>query len=311
MHLSHILHPEIALGRRGPADFVELYRETIGHLHKNERGTYVSKDISPLGLEILKRHEVVRTKVTDHLDFRMLDHLFLVQKFCKEKAPVYYVPETFASALSKVDRGLAFKFLPEEFFGFIALPKNGFSVRSGGETHQINGGYIYIGSGPSKDLPPSFPIGVRYVMISLTSDEKFFGIMLPLEDGKTLNECLESKSTDDAELIKTQEAQDSLLIHKILLNAVLFIHHESKDVLLLRPTSNRTGKAKKDVIAGNQGNTNACTIPVKLLNFSFHQKRQYLVDSTVVSGHFRWQPYGKELSQLKLIWINEHERSYK
>ena len=49
--------------------------------------------------------------------------------------------------------------------------------------------------------------------------------------------------------------------------------------------------------------------PVVRVGYGFHH-RAWHVDSTMVSGHFRWQPYGPGMSKVKLIWIDEHERKY-
>lgn len=50
--------------------------------------------------------------------------------------------------------------------------------------------------------------------------------------------------------------------------------------------------------------------PIIRVGYGFHN-REYHVDSALVSGHFRWQPYGPQLSQVKLIWIDEHTRNYR
>jgi hypothetical protein len=55
---------------------------------------------------------------------------------------------------------------------------------------------------------------------------------------------------------------------------------------------------------------NHCPFTVLNLGYGFHERHRH-VDSTMVTGHFRWQPYGQKLSKVKLIWIEAHERSYK
>jgi len=51
--------------------------------------------------------------------------------------------------------------------------------------------------------------------------------------------------------------------------------------------------------------------PYEVINvgYSFHGRR-YHIDGTTVAGHFRWQPCGPVKSEVRLIWIDEHERKY-
>lgn len=51
------------------------------------------------------------------------------------------------------------------------------------------------------------------------------------------------------------------------------------------------------------------TIPIQLINWSFHG-RSYSKEQTTVSPHFRWQPCGVGRSEVKLVWIDEHVRTY-
>lgn len=47
-----------------------------------------------------------------------------------------------------------------------------------------------------------------------------------------------------------------------------------------------------------------------LVGYGWMKMRRQLINETSVSGHFRWQPHGPNLSKVKLIWINEHLRKY-
>jgi hypothetical protein len=53
------------------------------------------------------------------------------------------------------------------------------------------------------------------------------------------------------------------------------------------------------------------TLDVMLVGYNFKKPITYNVGSTTVSGHFRWQPYGTGRQQVKLIWIDAHERHFK
>jgi len=52
-----------------------------------------------------------------------------------------------------------------------------------------------------------------------------------------------------------------------------------------------------------------CPFDIVRVGYNFH-KKIYRVGEAQVSGHFRWQPYGPNMSKVKLIWIDEHIRHY-
>ena len=52
-----------------------------------------------------------------------------------------------------------------------------------------------------------------------------------------------------------------------------------------------------------------CPYNITNIGYAFHG-RTYSIDETSVVGHYRWQPCGPEKSQVKLIWIDEHSRTY-
>lgn len=55
---------------------------------------------------------------------------------------------------------------------------------------------------------------------------------------------------------------------------------------------------------------NHCPFKVVNIGYSFHGKH-YHIDASSRRGHFRWQPHGPGLSQVKLIWINETTVNYR
>jgi hypothetical protein len=95
-------------------------------------------------------------------------------------------------------------------------------------------------------------------------------------------------------------------IVEFCLKVLLYIHTGDPD---LQP------EAKRYPCATNKEKylrhiENHCPFTVHTIGYSFHERHRH-IDSTVVTGHFRWQPYGPKLSKVKLIWIDEHSRNYK
>jgi hypothetical protein len=59
------------------------------------------------------------------------------------------------------------------------------------------------------------------------------------------------------------------------------------------------------------GVENQCLVDVTFLNWNYAKQRNYSKDSTWINSFPRWQPCGPKLSQVKLIWVKEHERTFK
>ena len=123
-----------------------------------------------------------------------------------------------------------------------------------------------------------------------------------------------------SEIPKNEEIQDSKIIisesvDKVLfmdwlsgvINSVAYINSNDPSIDSLRPL--KLYNKKQISTLSKDHRENLCTLPVKYINFNFHGKI-YSIDSTVVSGHFRWQPCGTNKNETKLIWIEEHNRKY-
>jgi hypothetical protein len=102
--------------------------------------------------------------------------------------------------------------------------------------------------------------------------------------------------------------QKRALVMQTVINAVLYIHSQSPELLRVQPMKNYTNKQQRLMKAGLV--QNHCTVPITFINCGYKKPIQYQVDKTTVSGHFRWQRCGEHYSQVKLIWIEEHERTY-
>jgi len=90
-------------------------------------------------------------------------------------------------------------------------------------------------------------------------------------------------------------------------NCILYINSGNPDLRLTR-----TPKCNSKSIKGLKKFIKKYPIesPIVYVGYNHKKKNIYYKDTSEVNGHFRWQPYGKELSKIKLIWINEHIREY-
>jgi hypothetical protein len=115
--------------------------------------------------------------------------------------------------------------------------------------------------------------------------------------GKTFADILDSSDMDGFSFDKS--------IIEMALKSVLYIHSGEPD--LERMAASRPGRGKR----GGRVNTNHSPFEVVNVGYRYNKTIFFSKDHTMVSGHFRWQPYGPEKKLVKLIWIEEHVRKFK
>lgn len=97
---------------------------------------------------------------------------------------------------------------------------------------------------------------------------------------------------------------------KYCLNTLLYINTGDPDLREYKaPPTPKTKKPKKLRLFHKQ-HENISLFDVTLVGYNFKKDAVYKIGSTQVVGHFRWQPYGENRNQVKLIWVSEHERNY-
>jgi len=99
----------------------------------------------------------------------------------------------------------------------------------------------------------------------------------------------------------------TLEIIKYILKCVLYIHSGDPDLREFRPEPRPHNQKRLK----RWRRENLCKIPLTLVGFDYKKPKEFSVGSTFVDTHLRWQPYGPQRSQVKLIWVRPHERHYK
>jgi hypothetical protein len=132
----------------------------------------------------------------------------------------------------------------------------------------------------------------------------FFTFNLETSDIETtLDLILEQQDASKEELQKLQEAV------KFALNALLYINSGDPDLRDHNPKA-----MPKDYKGGKNAwsryNKQEFPYAATIVGFGYKKENLRHADESQVIGHFRWQPYGKERAQLKLIWIEPHIRTY-
>jgi len=116
---------------------------------------------------------------------------------------------------------------------------------------------------------------------------------------------------DAEEMLATCDGPDKLTPEVLewsarrVINALLYIYSGDPDLREYRPPGKELPRRERDNLVRQFGNEAAF-----LVSWDWKKPKVYNVDSTVVSGHYRWQPCGPGLSRVKRIWIDSHVRSY-
>lgn len=96
-------------------------------------------------------------------------------------------------------------------------------------------------------------------------------------------------------------------VFRAVFNAILYLHSQDAELEKTYPFSktsfSKTQQKKRRIL------TTDCMIPVTFIHRGYHEKH-YSKDSTFVQSHLRWQRCGVGLSQVKLVWVREHERTF-
>lgn len=90
-----------------------------------------------------------------------------------------------------------------------------------------------------------------------------------------------------------------------MMNILLFMQFAEIETVI---TEGKQSSGKSKVKINNEKYLNESTIPIEIIDSNWF-RRLIRTGAFKVNGHFRLQPYGKNNSQRKLIWISEYEKS--
>jgi hypothetical protein len=342
--LNHVLHPELLLDRRGPEEWRFLLRKLVRGTQFHAEGWSVlssaCEERHPKGgsKALLTTGEIRPGRVEEpgwhyttcpfsfageleHLDDTIRSAAAIYKKFLAESPKIYHVQRDFLLALSQVDRDIPLQFLPERFFGYISFAPQ--TLRD--DTGWVEGAYCYIGDSKGTILNPEKAIEKVLWVVYTTSDGAVADLKVELKSDRLENlirelpkqdcilkaETLSSSSATLSSITPDASANSRDLIYRTVLNAALYIHSQQPE-LRREPGSGDPALSKTQAreVRKKQQIPNECTVPVTFVNWGFERPRVFQVGETSVRGHFRWQPCGVGMQQVKLIWIDQHLRHY-
>jgi hypothetical protein len=225
----------------------------------------------------------------------------------REKGSNYVISKNLGTALTMTKYDLNLKHVPTDFCGFVVLP-DVFKKKYFGS---------FVFSLVIEGKPSIGMTSVCYEQGYKKDEINFEGrTLVPGYHVIPLDHIAYSDAVDDLTSDEEVEAQikknkywmemdeTDALYYRTLMQAIVYIKNaDEKFVSEVNQFSSKKSKreGEKKVYS---------SLPFIRVGMNFNLPKQYSVDHTIVSGHFRWQPYGSEKTLVKLIYIEPHLRTY-
>jgi len=270
-----------------------LFDELISaYLRQNIKAEAVDKQLAGLKEKII--HGTALNLVASEQSGYALGYLlqeYLDRKTVGQPSNVYRVAEKFGRHLSKTKISIPSKYLKLPRSGSFLLFEFPFTFQIGSESYLRN---TVIGLTPNATgiliIAPIYKGGQW--------DGSFIECVWPLPEEDILIDDIPQEFTTNTSF----DLKEYLLY---CLKCIVYTHSAEPDLENVTPPK----CDKKNPAKIRKFYKNLCPYDITNLGYSYHG-RTYAISETEVSGHFRWQPCGKEKSEVKLIWIDEHTRTY-
>lgn len=305
MHFENVLHPEIVLGLRGESWQKEIYRKyvlsNVSYEEENKRFTVKTRPGFLQSSSTIDRQNVEEFILTTSLMTRMMT----------ERPKIFHVGKDFLKALSTIKKDIPTNIIKDRFFAYFSFPKNTVFF----EKIEIQGGYVLVEADKNDGFGRTVTIQYYVKEAYNQAAAEYYATthahgMLNTELMSTNANLLRANAREHMPAETFSDNGNSTQIYQTLINLSVYCHSQDPDIQKLRPELNLPKSKKKAARAAGEQLTN-CMLPVSLLSWNYKRPVQYSKDSCFVESHMRWQPCGPARSEVKLIWVTEHERHYK
>jgi hypothetical protein len=274
MRFNKILHPEIALGKRGPKEVQAAYRSQLSDLRSG-------------------KSFAIRENINSEQKSSIEIHLRIIDLFERLSGKIYHFNSSLAKELSEIRKNIPTDQISDgcgyiSFSEDILIP-NTDKLKEGCFNEPIKGFYFAIAYNES--------FKSRIIGFSFIFENRCWSFAHTID--KDLASIVQEKEINTEFWIQ--------LLH-LVFNTLIYVHSETPVFELARP-HHTLNKSKKE-IQRSGGIINECTLPVTFVHRNYHGNF-YNVEGCQVKGHMRWQRCGEQWSKVKLVWINPHERKYK
>lgn len=282
----------------------------LNNKERNKLLKIVERDTDPITGDISEK--VAR-------NIKVISEIFRIHP--NKQVPTYKVGVEFFKLVKELKRGLPANILAnsieKEKFHYILF-----------NDYKFEGALISILN--LTEIPDSlrtaFSIRISFIPKEYDpSNLKTFYIVSANQDILNLDDLVQTDTLDPSEFdIKEMEKKDGELSAILcdskteniayyrplingLINTLIYIYSKDPEIEELRPI--KLYDKKELASLSFEKKVNLCTIPVTLVNFSYHGK-VFSKNKTSVRPHLRWQQCGVGRKETKLIWVKEHTRTF-
>ena len=299
---AKLLHPEIVLGLK-PGQVVMPSKMGSPPVTEKQIYAYAHAGIAYDEVNGYTPGEAYMVQWQNSMTPSQWENFCITQKFKIERPPVYHAGKEFCKALQKMEPVIPVDLLPQRFFAYFSFP-DGTVLDNEGD--QILGIYVFVGEPKETPLLPELwstsPKVFWAVYYTVKGD--CARILMDLNERKTFKELAEHLPVDRG------GTKTDVNIFALAMNLVLYVNSVDCDLHLAPPNKDMKPAEKKARQA--RGETiNQCLLPVIYVSWNYQKPRLFHVDHAWVDTHLRWQRCGPNYSQVKLIWVKAHERTYK
>lgn len=294
--------------------FEEITTNTGLNLNVTSREDGAFNKMGDIVNRLSNKKDKIRIKI------KTSDYLFLIEEFamlCVFKQTgqnIYKIGRDFGEQLLKADLNIGCQYIPafDQEIICIEFPDNiRFATTHGGYIHSC---YVTVTEGKEVvDLVKGVRMGKAKKTLAIFSPIYTESGVLRFDvmDIGTLSFWDNEQTVEEAVIVsnKSSTTPYNLDFIRYLMKCLIYINSGDPDLRNQRAPKPPEREGKK-LRQWYKAHINESLVDMIYVGYDFKKPIQYLVDKTMVCGHFRWQPWGHNRSKVKLIWIDPHERNF-
>lgn len=260
---------------------------------------YENDVIKPLDQLSRVRETLLHKSVVDNDSESVVVGSF-IQEYLESRSNYYKIASKFGDHLSQADLKLSTRLLPDFHCSLLEFP---FCFKF--SDFYIRNAFVSVVTLSNCETKGITVVCPKYV------DGKWDGTLFHTTIDVTSSDSIESSLKETAKFFYNKEMVQlgDIKVYKDLVSFCIkcLIYISSSEPDLHPEKGEQTNK--KTLTKIKKFHRNHCPFDLIKVGYAFHG-RHYSINETGVRGHFRWQPCGEGMKEIKLIWIDEHVRHF-
>ena len=238
---------------------------------------------------------------------------YTYERFIRDGKKTYIIAKDFSEALAEASLDISCRYIPTDAISYNIQFHKDYVLSSLFDSENVFYRNCYVSieacdteydkkKGYLKRIRLVFPIYQEGNLYNSTYD--YINLVFREDKQKVRDAILESsKKAKDYKM-----SEKGIRVIQYIVNVILYINSGDPDLRYLNKP--KIPKITKNVHKFHKKNKHKPLLDIIKVGFNYLKGIKYNVSSTVVRGHFRWQPHGEGRGLIKLIWIGEHERHF-